>query len=209
MKKIFFLFIGFFLFAALQAQKNKTQVSHNGFYLSMAIGPSIGDINAERNGSNIITVKGNVLGMDLQIGSSIQPNLIVHGTVKVQTVISPEINTTEFPNSYSFDESFFGAGITKYTPSNFFGTANLGLALYTFSRPTTSFQSADVSTDPGFSFNIKAGKEWLITKKWGLGGSIFFSRTALTNKDPGSTEKWKSNRIGICLQATLNKTSNN
>lgn len=207
MKRICLLFITTFLLTFVYAQKKRTSVYHRGFYISADIGPSFGDINATKGTTRVINVKGNVLGMDVQIGNAIQPNLILHGTVKVQTVISPKVNSLQFPDSYSFDENFVGAGITKYNSSNFFGTANLGMALYTFSRPTTSFQSANVSTDPGFSFNIKLGKEWVVSEKWGLGGVLFFSRTALTNQDYSSTEKWSSNRFGICIHATFNKTS--
>ena len=205
MKKLSLLVLCAVISTVSQAQK--TPVYHKGFYLSLGIGPSFGDINAKAGVNNLINVSGSVLAMDLQIGGSIQPNLLAHATVKVQTVISPVINSNRFPDSYSFDENFLGAGITKYTKTNFFATANIGAAYYTFSIPQTSFQPSSVSTDPGFSFNIKAGKEWLLSKKWGLGGAIFFSSTSLTNKDPNSTEKWSSNRFGICVHATFNKTS--
>lgn len=210
MKKINLLLIVYFIVTSIQAQTKSKLTTHTGFYLSGSIGPSFGDINAIQDGSRIVNVSGQVLGMDIQIGNAIRPNLILHGTVKVQTVISPKINSTKFPDSYSFDESFFGAGITQYTPNNFFGTANIGMAYYTFSIPPTptSFQARDVSTDPGFSFNLKVGKEWPISNKWGLGATAFFSRTALTNKDKNSTEKWDSNRFGICFYAALHSTKN-
>ncbi|MES2850792.1 MAG: hypothetical protein V4685_17160 [Bacteroidota bacterium] len=207
MKKIFLLLLSTVILATLFAQK--TPVYHKGFYLSLGLGPSFGDIKAKDGVNNVINVRGSVLAMDMQIGGSLRPNLLVHGAVRVQTVISPVVNSVRFPDSYSFDENFIGAGITKYTTANFFATANIGAAYYTFSIPQTSFQPSSVSTDPGFSFNVKVGKEWLLSKKWGLGGALYFSSTHLTNKDPGSTEKWSSNRFGICVHATFNKISVN
>ncbi len=207
MKKIFSLLLSTVILASLYAQK--TPVYHKGFYLSLGLGPSFGNIKAKDGVNRVINVRGNVLAMDLQIGSSIQPNLMIHGAVRVQTVISPVVNSVRYPDSYSFDENFIGAGITKYTTANFFASANIGAAYYTFSMPQTSFQPSSVSTDPGFSFNVKVGKEWLLSKKWGLGAALYFSRTSLTNKDPGSTEKWSSNRVGICVHATFNRISDN
>jgi hypothetical protein len=205
MNKIACILLSALILSTATAQK--TPVQHQGFYLSMGLGPSFGDIKATDGINNVVTVKGNVLSMDLQIGRSIRTNLLLHATVKAHTVISPTVNSIRFPNSYSFDENFIGAGITRYNRSNFFATANAGAAFYTFSMPQTSFQPTSVSTDAGFSFNIKAGKEWLLSDKWGLGGAIYFSRTSLTNKDPSSTEKWSSNRFGIYVHATFNKMS--
>ena len=148
MKKLSYTLLVLFLTVTMHAQ-NKA-AAHQGFYLSLALGPAWGDINAERGATNIINIRGNVLGMDMQVGGSITANLLLHATVKVHTNIWPVVNSVRFQDSYSFDESFFGAGITKYNRLNFFATANAGAALYTFSRPQTGIQSTSVSTDPGF-----------------------------------------------------------
>lgn len=219
MKRIFFLLISSLLLTASHAQlvpsirEQKNQpVYHHGFYLSMAIGPAFGNINGSAGTTDVYKVKGFAPGLDIQIGGAIAENLVLHGTLQVKTIIGPKINGIKLNSRYSFDENFLGAGITKYTTDNFFATANIGAAYYSFTlQNNNSVVSNKSSTDPGFSFNIKAGKEWLVSPKWGLGAALFFGRSAVTSSNGGvagatGKEKWSGSRFGIYFQATLNKT---
>jgi hypothetical protein len=61
------------------------------------------------------------------------------------------------------------------------------------------------TTDPGFSFNVRVGKEWMVSRKWGLGGALFYSKTTLNNSNGNYSEHWNSDRFGLYFQATLSK----
>ena len=206
MKKLFILVIGSLTILLSMAQQKWETVSHKGFYLSMAAGPAFGNIKGGDHYNYPFTAKGAAFGFDAQIGGAIQTNLILHGTLQIKSIYGPKINDVKLDSKYSFDENFFGAGITKYTAGNFFITGNAGLGYYTLSLETNNpFASQDVSTDMGFSFNVRAGKEWMVSRKWGLGAVLFFSRTSLKTKDETFTEKWHSNRFGIYFHGTYNR----
>ena len=211
MKKILSIAVITFLLNPAHAQEKAQPIYHYGFYLSMAIGPAFGDINGTA-GTDIYKVKGFAPGLDIQVGGSIAENLLLHGTLQVKTIIGPKINGIKLNSRYSFDENFLGAGITKYTTDNFFATANIGAAYYSFTlQNNNSVVTNKSSTDPGFSFNLKAGKEWLVSPKWGLGAALFFSRSSASSNSggvagPTGKENWNSSRFGIYFQATFNKT---
>ncbi|MEP7373705.1 MAG: hypothetical protein ABI675_09980 [Chitinophagaceae bacterium] len=206
MTRLTFLSILSFVSLSAVAQQKHETFSHKGFYLSLAAGPAFGDIKGKDHNNYPFITKGTAFGFDAQIGGAIQTNLILHGTLQIKSIYGPKINDVRFGGKYSFDENFFGAGMTKYTAENFFITGNVGLGYYTLSLETNNpFASQDVSTDMGFSFNIRAGKEWMVSGKWGLGAVLFFNRTSLKTRDETFTEKWNSNRFGIYFQATYNR----
>jgi hypothetical protein len=139
----------------------------------------------------------------VQIGGALKSNFILHGTMQAKTILGPKINGVEMDNENFIHEIFYGAGVTKYTSQNFFFTGNIGIGRF----GVDTLNHRDVTTtDPGFSFNVRIGKEWMVSKKWGLGGALFYSRTALNNDRAGYSEHWESNRFGLYFQATLCKT---
>ena len=206
MKKSIVLCICIFILYSVYPQQKEATVRHKGFYLSMAMGPAFGDIKGKDHYNYPFRASGTAVGFDFQIGGAIKTNLLLHGTLQIKSIFGPTINDTKLDSRYSFDENFFGVGTTTYTRGNFFVTANAGVGYYTLSLETDNpFAPDDVSTDMGFSFNIRAGKEWMAGKKWGLGAVVFFSRTALTTQDQAFTERWNSIRCGIYFQATYNR----
>jgi hypothetical protein len=198
MKVLYFLL---FLVVGTQAngQTNSNEVSHHGFYLSVGAGPAFGSINVKNYFGSDVKIKGTAFGMDIQIGGAILENLFLHGTLAVKSIFGYKINETPAGSSDSYSENFLGAGITKYTKNNFFFTLNAGVADFTAANNGVFIAYGDyASTDLGFSFNIKAGKEWAVGRRWGFGGVIFYSRTFLkSNNIITETEKWNSNKAGI------------
>jgi len=207
MKQLFTLCTVCLLVFSGIAQDKSSSVSHNGFYLSAGLGPAFGNIKGSDNFGNHLTIKGTAIGLDLQIGGALRQNLLLHATIGLKSIYGFNVNGFKADSKYSFDENFLGVGITKYTTQNFFVTVNAGVSGFTLSNEDNNniFGSNDPSTDMGFSFNIKAGKEWAVGKKWGLGGVLFYSRTFLKNKYEDVTEKWSSNRAGVYFQVTFNK----
>ncbi|MFT3680816.1 MAG: hypothetical protein QM791_11125 [Ferruginibacter sp.] len=207
MKKLLLLLLAVQLLTSLQAQQ-KTTITHHGFYLSMAVGPAFGNVNGKTDDGQVVKVEGTAVGFDAQIGGTIGENLILHGTLQGKSIFAPTINGVKLTSKYTFDENFIGAGLTKYSKENFFGTVNLGAAYYSFTMQNSFFETAKSNTRAGFSFNVRAGKEWLVSPKWGLGAALFYSRTSLSSKDgtTGVNEKWNGNRFGIYFQATFNRT---
>ncbi len=103
----------------------------------------------------------------------------------------------------SLGEAMIGGGITYYImPSNIFLSGSLGIGGFTLIEDDNN---TNVSTDNGFSMQLKVGKEWWVSKKWGLGVALTYGKTKLTNKPGGSVEeRMNSNNLGILFNATLN-----
>ncbi|WP_018614520.1 outer membrane beta-barrel protein [Segetibacter koreensis] len=206
MKKTFIAIMVMTSSITVFSQGKSSNVSHEGFYLSMATGPVFGNIHGDDNNGTTYKVNGEAFGFDLQIGGAIKPNLILHASAQNKTLVGPKINGVKLDNNHTFQENFYGVGLTKYTSDNFFLTGNVGVGHFIQTESTSNSHSDGTTSDAGFSFNIKAGKEWMVSKKWGLGGGVFYAKTTLKNKGVNYTEHWNSNRFGLYFQATLCKS---
>jgi hypothetical protein len=180
-----------------QAQRNK---DHKGFYFSFGGGPVKGNINGYDTNGNMSLISGTGTELNFQIGSAVWNKLIVHAVLDSKLLSGPTINNSKVTSNFSLNETVFGGGLTKYTRGNFFVTGNAGTGSFSFSD-----QKHKVSTKNGFAFLVKAGKEWWISRKFGIGLALTYNQTKLTNPTAtGISEKWNSNRYGILVQATFN-----
>jgi hypothetical protein len=195
--------------STLKAQEKVRE--HKGFFLSMAAGPVFGkitdEISGDYNGIYNMDMDGVGAAFDFKIGGVISPNLILHATLISQTMSGPNIKisnnpSVKAPNELTIGEAMFGAGLTYYImPQNIFFSGSLGLGNFTIMDETNDVTT---STQRGVSFQLKAGKEWWVSRRWGLGISVTYGKTNLTNSSGGITEKLDSNRLGILFNATLN-----
>ncbi|NTW49303.1 MAG: hypothetical protein HGB19_06170 [Chlorobiales bacterium] len=182
---------------------------HDGFYLSMAIGPVFGSITDEVVGYPYeMDVSGTGIEFDFKIGGAIDENLILHATLNGKVLSGPTIEITGYPSvqapsSVSFNEVMLGGGLTYYVmPANIFFSGSLGIGRFSISNDNNS--SAEVTTETGFSMQVKVGKEWWVSDTWALGIAVTYGKTNLTNSSGGIDEKLDSNRFGILFNATFN-----
>ncbi|MCL2651426.1 MAG: hypothetical protein FWD60_10445 [Candidatus Azobacteroides sp.] len=209
MKKVFLL-LSFFLylssFCTIYGQSGNVKFQqHTGFYLSMAIGPVFGDISVD-DGTKYSGAGGQ---FDLKIGGAIKENLILHATLISNALTGPKVTyngyTETVTDNMSINEVMsLGGGLTYYfMPNNIFVSGTVGIG--SFSITDSSDSSINVSTDNGFSMQLKVGKEWWISRKWGLGVALTYGSTSVNNRPSSNiNEKINSNRFGIVFNATLN-----
>ena len=193
MKRMFMSLVALSPVTMLFAQR-----AHSGLFFSLAAGPAWGTVNGYDNQGNSFTLEGTGAEIDLQVGGSVIPGLILHGTITAKSVVGPEINGVTVSDDFSISETMYGAGVTHYTPRNFFLTGNFGIGKFVFSDNTSS-----LSTEGGFSFLLKGGKEFWIANRFALGAALTYGITSLTSTEGTYTEKWKSNRLGVVLQLTI------
>ena len=218
MKKLLVLCLVLFGFNNLKAQEEalfnnlKTQEEgfhqHKGLYLSMSVGPLFGSVTDDL-GTYTMDMSGTGAQFDFKIGGAIKENLILHATLISNSLLGPTIkisgnSSTKASDNIAVGEAMLGGGLTYYImPSNIFLSGTLGLG--NFSIIDTNDNNNNVSTQRGFSMQLKIGKEWWISKKWGLGISLTYGKTNLTNKPSGGiVEKLDSNRFGILFNSTFN-----
>lgn len=180
---------------------------HKGFFLSMSVGPNFPSITAEIVGDYNLMFKGTGAQFDFKIGGAIKENLILHATITSNTMTGPEItsggSSQNTSNNLTLGETMMGGGITYYVmPANISLSGSLGIGNFTL---IDGDNDSSISTDRGFSMQLKVGKEWWISKRWGLGVAVTYGKTKLTNTPGGGVEElMNSNNFGILFNATLN-----
>jgi hypothetical protein len=180
---------------------------HKGFFLSMSVGPNFPSITAEVIGDYNYKFRGTGAQFDLKIGGAVKENLILHATFTSNMMAGPEItsggSSQNTSNNITLGETMMGGGITYYVmPANISLSGSLGIGNFTL---IDNDNETSVSTDRGFSIQLKVGKEWWISKRWGLGVAVTYGKTKLTNTPGGGVEElMNSNNFGILFNATLN-----
>ena len=213
MKKFFLVGLIMAALTSLSAQDAKVAIhQHKGFYLSLGAGPVFGKVTDDVSGSGgsySLDMSGTGAVFDFKIGGAIKENLILHATIISNTMAGPTITSSNSSSIKANDnlnvgEAMFGAGLTYYLmPVNVFFSGSLGIGNFSIMDNTNS--ANNVSTQRGFSMQLKVGKEWWVSKKWGLGVGFTYGKTSLTNEPGGGiSEKMNSNRFGIVFNASLN-----
>jgi len=184
---------------------------HTGFYLSMSAGPVFGKISTDVISPNPGLVEfsgGSGAKFDLKIGGAVKENLILHGTIISSTLNGPVVKVGnqagKASDNLTVGETMIGGGLTYYImPSNIFLSGSAGIGRFTLLD--TKDDTVNGSTDNGFSMQLKAGKEWWIGKRWGLGIALTYGKTVVHHGPyDGVEEKSNSNRFGILFNATFN-----
>ncbi len=148
--------------------------THDGFYLSMSIGPAFGDItlDAQNTSYNTMTFKGIGGQFDFRIGGVIADNLILSFDMGGRNIMSPEVEIDGVNQgtlvNMSITDVIYGVGLTYYfMPSNFFISGTLGIGSFSLNNINGNYSTS--STRPGTGLQFKAGKEWWVSSDWGLG----------------------------------------
>ncbi len=183
----------------------------------MGLGGVFGPIHMNSNVDGEYDMSGIGGLFDFKIGGAIKENLILHATLLSNSLAGPKITATtgsaitsdqlaagsfKTSNQLTIGESMFGGGVTYYTPSNLFVSGSLGLGNFTLTDQENNYSA---STEHGLSFQLKAGKEWWVSRRWGLGAAITYGKTSVDSKPSNDLrEIVNSNRFGILFSATLN-----
>ncbi|MCT4589078.1 MAG: hypothetical protein N4A71_14745 [Carboxylicivirga sp.] len=182
---------------------------HRGFYLSMGLGANQSSVKVDSKNFGYTKYSGLGGSFDLKIGGTISENLILHATLLSHGITGPKIDSDDYQiNSYKTDnkinlsEGMIGIGLTYYTVDNFLLSTSMGVGGFTL---TNEHEDIDITTDKGFSIQLKAGKEWWVSPKWGIGCALYYHHTYCNNQTGNiAEENLKSNNIGIVFNATLN-----
>lgn len=223
MKKFLMLCLTLCGFLYVKAQENVQRADgyhqHKGFYLNMNMGPLFGNVIKKDNPYGYSTTTSNFNGTgilsDVKIGAAIYENIILHVTAVTNLLSGPTLTTTispndfnpsihKMPDSFSINEQMVGIGFTRYLmPANMYLSGTIGAGFFTTYDSNKS--ETRVLTYPGFSMQVKVGREWWIAKNWALGLGVSYGKTKLRNLPANEdAELFNSNRIGISLNATFN-----
>ncbi len=164
-------------FAASQPQ------THDGFYLSLAMGMGFQSIDfvLDDHDDRTTSQSGLATDIDVKIGFSLTNNLALHMTLAGNTPTSTIYDLEDFNEDDEFEDfkanlSILGIGATYYFPGNYFASASIGIGQFRVCDDIATFQ-ANVQSSPddysrsGFAFQLAGGKEWWVSENWGIGAT--------------------------------------
>ena len=179
--------------------------THDGFYFRGLFGFGPATTTFDNYLGNELKFEGGATAMRLQFGYAVIDDLIIFLDNGVIVMGEPDVtyggNDIEQGNS-QVSVSDFGIGVSYYLmPYNIFISASL-LLFY------TSFEGNYIEgeTDYGVGYQLSIGKEWWISKNWGIGVALlgFYGKTTATIDADNTEHNVTSSYIGIMFSATYN-----
>jgi hypothetical protein len=154
-------------------------------------------------GSLKLTFSGAGSLVDVRIGGTVAPNLVISGDIIGRVISKPDVEVHGVGSANSnFDltESTIGAGVTYYfMPVNIFVAGTVGLTRFGIA----SGGGVSVSTtDPGVSLYFKVGKEWWVGADWALGVAASAAFSNVSNTVGSLTEDLSGMSVGVHFNAT-------
>jgi hypothetical protein len=181
---------------------------HDGLYLRLLLG--IGSLSFSESpvytdGTGRLSASGPAGFFAFHLGFSLTDNVILYGALNGYSASNPDYSlngdslTATLSNTLGV--SSYGGGLALYLDSlNAYISADLGTATtrITVGRTTTSSKS-------GIGVNLQIGKEWWVSKNWGLGAALFYHYSSMDADVTGSViPRITNNVIGVAFSATYN-----
>ena len=192
---------------SIQLHEQNNDRRHRGFYLSIAGGAYHANVAMEDK-NDFSRVKGIGGVIDFKISGNLIENLILHATWLSHSIFNPKVYNEKGElaevksNNTDLGEVMVGGGITYYAPINILLSTSIGYGGFSWSNDTNNEEH---SSKGGFCLQIKAGKEWWVTRKLALGLAAYYHKTIVRNNSSSdNAEKLNSNNFGILLNLTLN-----
>lgn len=191
-----------FTSTAASAQEYNEHV-HDGFYLRLQVGG--GYLRAAASDiSPTVAVKGPSANINAEIGFALFNNFILYGKFYGAASPNPSIQVGDLSIDNAGDEwsQNFGAvglGVTYYImPANIYLSGAISYTQLSISERNEKV----AETDLGGGLHLGIGKEWWVSKNWGLGIGAELALGRI--RDEGSSDNWNVTNVAIVLSATYN-----
>ena len=183
--------------------------AHDGFYLSLCGG--FGGLTWADDEPPVTSEMSGATGnLDFKIGGAVmRDRLILSGDLITAHAPNPKEkgNSAPVANNASLRMGIIGMGATYYfMPVNIFLSGTFGIG-----RFTEDFGNGQQTSDGGLGFQLKVGKEWWVSKDWGIGVSVALLHLGVpdqSNADgPGGShlsESLGANALGILFNSSFN-----
>lgn len=181
---------------------------HDGLYLRFLLGMgslSFSESPVYTNGTGKLSASGPASFFAFHLGFSLTDNVILYGALNGYSASNPDysLNGTSLTatSSNTLGLSSYGGGLALYLDSlNAYLSADIGTAT---TRLTVG--STNTSSKSGIGVNVQIGKEWWVSKNWGLGAALFYHYSSMDDDVTGSVIPRITNSvIGVAFSATYN-----
>ena len=190
-------------------EKKPYEVKHSGFFVRGTAGLGSLTITESINSSSMGKIDFEINGMSydftLKAGYSVIDNLQLYGVFSTNVIPDPTylINNSEVKTigSSSVSLSRYGAGATYYLmPENIYASFDV-----TTGQNEIEISREKSSSQRGLIFTFGLGKEWMVAKKWGIGGALYFF-TGSVDDEPyeGQTPQIGNTGFGLVFSVTYN-----
>ncbi|NVJ01927.1 outer membrane beta-barrel protein [Myxococcus sp. AM009] len=191
-----------FTATAANAQEYDEHV-HDGFYLRLQVGG--GHLRATAaDFSPEVAVKGASANINAEIGFALFNNFILYGKLYGAGAPNPSIQVGDLSvdnanEEWSQNFGAVGLGVTYY-----FMPANIYLSgAISYTQLSITEQGENVAeTDLGGGLHLGIGKEWWVSKNWGLGIGAELALGRI--RDDSNNDNWNVTNVSIVLSATYN-----
>jgi len=180
---------------------------HRGFYLRMSLGPSATGMRAE---DSDVRIRGGGGSLSVAVGGALTENLVLYGELFRDGIDDPDVDGTHVDSSRAVEAGLggIGPGVSYYfMPLNLYvsGTVALMWGTLTIEDELDPDDRTQLSTKGGLGLSLMVGKEWWLSRNWGLG--IAARLTAAGMKDDDIVDgdaKWSAGGFALLLSATYN-----
>jgi len=177
--------------------------THDGFFLQVHVGISATGFSSKQAGVKTNYVGGGV-SSGVAIGGVIARNLVLYASFFGTDTGNPDKQVDGTSRASDLGEigvGAFGPGLAYYFERcNLYLSATFGLAGFT-ANDGSGFKVD--SSRSGAAFDFMVGKEWWVSRDWGLGIAAELMAASLKDKNvPGLT--WSASGLSILFSATYN-----
>lgn len=198
-------FVSYFTTTAPVAAAETPEPGRRGFFLNLTTGG--GYLSASKPvGSDNFSMESFSGHAGLKLGGAVRPDVMLHGSFDGFMGFYPmgKITTSGGDTSASIADLthtvlFAGGGITLYSETHYFFSATLGLATGSlgYSSVTTSTSG---NSGYGFGANLSFGREWLLSKHFGVGIALLGHYSNI----PANSVSTNQYYLGMSLSASYN-----
>lgn len=181
---------------------------HDGFFLRLLGGYgslAFSESPVYTNGTGTFKASGPAGFFGFHIGYAITENFILLGAMNGYAASNPQYELNGVKSSTTVSNSLginsYGVGISIYLESlNAYVSADVGSA-----KTQLTVNNNQANSESGLGVNVQIGKEWWVSKNWGLGAALFYHYSHMNDVGSGSVIPKITNSVfGLAFSATYN-----
>jgi hypothetical protein len=176
---------------------------HMGVQLRATAGPALLTATQDVGDGQSSEITGVALGFGFALGTMVTDHLAINMDLVLARAGSADYDVLQ---DAVFTAVHLGAGVTYWLmPENIFLAASVGAARSSVSgepiRIDVELPNSE-STRVGLGVHLSLGKQWWVSRRWGLGASLGILGSTAANPDVGRD----TNRVTVGLIAALTGT---
>jgi hypothetical protein len=197
---------GYYRGPAYAAQPYYGFHTHDGFFMRLNVGA--GYLRAsETYGGLTDRYAGMGVTFCAAFGGALTPNLVIYGEMLGTSVPDPEWSVSDGSGrtlgGVDMTMAGIGPGIAYYVlPINLYLSGTLTFDQISFSASSSDYSYSDTSV--GIGLSLMVGKEWWISRDWGLGLAGQMHIASMGDNPGGYSTRMSAAVFSVLLSATYN-----